>query len=303
MNGGSIMSDYTINQHYISRYILKRFLNQCNQIDVVLIQDDKFKRFSTNKNNICVERDFYEDWDQEGQYIERNRTENKFAALEDSVANQIDPFIDLIEQPSNKQLIMDKASTSQWESISVWLMLHLTLVMVRSPKLKGIAFGNSELPKEINQIFYKELVWGKKEAIFLAKNSFQGSDLGTIFQVIQRGEQEGGSIEILMNNLVSNYYVELYFTPENQSYYFTDNPVIVNEILDIDYFMPLSPKVAIALKRNPETEKFMARPYCVITKETVAALNRRLIQQADKVIIVQNMKDSDVEFIKEIRKR
>ena len=295
------MSDYTVRQHYISRYILKRFLNEKNQVDVVRICRNELKRFSANINNICAERDFYEDWDQEGQYIERNRTENEFAYLEGTVANQLDPFIDLLHRSDNQQLIADIALTDQWESMSVWLMLHLTLVMVRSPKLKEIVFQNGELPKEIRQMFYKELVWGKEEAKRLAKNSYKGTDLGMITEAIQEGEQDGSSIKILMDHLIKNYYIEFYFAPESQYFYFTDNPVIVNSILDVDYFMPLSPKVAFVLKRIT-AEEFTICPYCVITKEMVDALNRLLIQNADKIIIEQIMTDSDFEFIRAVRR-
>ncbi|WP_333651754.1 DUF4238 domain-containing protein [Lacrimispora sp.] len=89
------MSDYTIKQHYVSKYILKRFINQHNKIDAILLQENELRRVYANIRDICLERDFYEDIDHDGQYIERNRTENKFASMENEIAKHVDSFIEL----------------------------------------------------------------------------------------------------------------------------------------------------------------------------------------------------------------
>lgn len=62
---------YTKKQHYLSRYIIKKFMNDKGKIDAVLV--NSIKRIVVDSNNICVENDFYEDKSRDGQYINRNR--------------------------------------------------------------------------------------------------------------------------------------------------------------------------------------------------------------------------------------
>lgn len=296
------MSDYTIKQHYVSKYILKRFINQHNKIDAILLQENELRRVYTNIRDICLERDFYEDIDHDGQYIERNRTENKFASMENEIARHVDSFIELVYVDNNEKQFADMISSGQWESNSVWLMFHLTLVMVRSPMLKEIVFGNDDMPREMLQIFYKELVWGKEEAQRLAENTFQGEPLSVISEIIHTGELEGGSINILMNHLVNDYYIEIYKVPEQKKYYLTDNPVIVKEITGVDYFLPLTPDIALVVKRIP-SDTYMIQPLSVITEHMVDCVNQYLIQNSDKVIIVQDMTYGDFTFIEKVRKK
>jgi len=48
--------------------------------------------------------------------------------------------------------------------------------------------------------------------------------------------------------------MEIYEAPRNKKLYLSDNPVIVNDITEVDYFLPISPKYAIALKKYSDKE-------------------------------------------------
>lgn len=52
-----------------------------------------------------------------------------------------------------------------------------------------------------------------------------------------------------MNYLVNNYYIEIYKAPLKNKFFLSDNPIIVNQIEGIDYFMPLSSNYAIVMKK------------------------------------------------------
>lgn len=286
---------YTKKQHYISRYILKRFINKNNKIDAVLISQMEMKRVSTNINDICSERDFYEDKDSSGKYIQRNHTENKFAKMEDAIAKEIDRLIKLLKDDKVTIKIEEIIRSGEWENISIWLMLHLTLVLIRLPSVKKIVYSNESLSNEIKQVFYKNLLWGKVEAEVLAEKLFNVRNFESIQDVIRNGENNGG-INVLMNYLVNNYYVEIYRTPVEKKIYLTDNPVIINEITDIDYFLPLTPSYALVLKKITSNE-ITLRILPEATTRMVDELNTYLVNNADNLIIVQDMTDEDYEFI------
>ena len=99
-----------------------------------------------------------------------------------------------------------------------------------------------------------------------------------------------------MNYLVNNYYVEIYKTPDEKKIYLTDNPVIINDITEIDYFLPLTPNYALVLKKITSNE-ITLRILPEATTRMVDELNTYLINKADNLIIVQDMTDEDYEFI------
>ena len=279
----------------MARYILKRFMNKNNKIDAVLINQMEMKRVSTNINDICSERDFYEDKDSSGKYIQRNHTENKFAKMEDAIAKEIDGLIKLLKDDKVSIKIDEMIKSGEWENISIWLMLHLTLVLIRLPSVKKIAYSNKSLSNEIKQVFYKDLLWGKVEAEVLAEKLFNGRNFESIQYVIRNGENNGG-INVLMNYLVNNYYVEIYRTPVEKKIYLTDNPVIINDITKIDYFLPLTPNYALVLKKITSND-ITLRILPEATTRMVDEVNTYLVNKADNLIIVQDMTDEDYEFI------
>jgi hypothetical protein len=270
-------------------------MNKNNKIDAVLINQLEMKRVSTNINDICSERDFYEDKDSSGKYIQRNHTENKFAKMEDAIAKEIDGLIKLLEDDKVAIKIDEMIKSGEWENISIWLMLHLTLVLIRLPSVKKIVYSNESLSNEIKQVFYKNLLWGKVEAEVLAEKLFNGRNFESIQYVIKNGENNGG-INVLMNYLVNNYYVEIYRTPVEKKIYLIDNPVIINDITEIDYFLPLTPNYALVLKKITSNE-IALRILPEATTRMVDELNTYLVHKADNLIIVQDMTDEDYEFI------
>lgn len=288
---------YTKKQHYLSRYVLKRFTNDKCKIDAVLVNSTK--RIVVNINDICVENDFYEDKSRDGQYIDRNRTENKFADMESELASKIEYLFGILNDENCKDRLRNMYLTEEWESLSVYLMFHLTLVMIRNPKLKEIVFNKDKLPLEMKQLFYKELLFGKKEAKVLALKQFQDSELDIILKLLENKADFDGGVNELMNYLINNYFVEVYKVPIEKKFFLSDDPIIVNEIEGIDYFMPLSSDVAIAMKRIPNSGQCNIEILPTVSEKMVDGINKIIIKNATRVIIVQNMTMQEFEFIRE----
>lgn len=289
---------YTKKQHYLSRYIIKKFLNDKGKVDAVLV--DPIKRIVVDSKDICVEKDFYEDKSRDGKYIDRNRTETKFADMESKLANKIEDLFKILSGENCNDILRHMYITGEWEHLSVYLMLHLTLVMIREPKLKEIVFSKDELSLEIKQLFYKEFLFGKEEAKLLASKHFQDSELDIIVKVIENNSNFDGGINELMNYLVNNYFVEVYKAPVEKKFFLSDDPIIVNEIEDIDYFMPLSSNVAIAMKRIPKSGQCNIRILPVASEKMIDGINKLIIGNATRVIIVQNMTSQEFDFIGQV---
>lgn len=289
---------YKKKEHYVSQYILKRFCSKNNMIDQVRFSDD-IKRFSQNIRETCSENDFFEVKLGDGSYINRNRTEDKFEQLEDAVSKYIEETLEIVKRENSKQEIEKMINNGEWDKLTIYLMLHLTLTIVRTPSMKEIVFKNEKYSQETKHVFYLDLLWGESEAKMLSQKLFKGDDKADIDRAIETGEDQG-AINVLLNYLTNNHYLELCLTPENKKYYLTDNPVIVSHFSDIDYFLPLSPKVAMVLKRIP-SDKYSISILPVLSSEKVDLLNRCLVKKAVKIVIVQNMLDEDFEFIKKAR--
>lgn len=287
--------NYTKKQHYISRYILKRFLNQNGKIDAVLLQSSP-KRIQASIDNVFSEKDFYETKDKSGTYINRNRTENKFADMESELAKWVDKFISILDSNDRNEILKEATASGEYENFTVWLMLHLTLVLIRLPKVKQIAF-KSDIPFEMQQVFYNALIWGDHEAKHLAKFFYEDNDLNQIEKIFDE-DSNTGAITTLMNHIINNHYIETYEVPEDKKLYLSDNPVIINDITSIDYFLPLSPQYAIAIKKIPGDKSFKFHYAPFIMKDSmVDNVNKVFIKNASNFVVVQNMTKYDEQFI------
>lgn len=290
---------YKKKEHYVSQYILKRFCSKNNMIDQVRFNDDDIKRFSQNIRETCSENDFFEVKLGDGSYINRNRMEDRFEQLEDVVSKYIEETLEIVKRENSKQEIEKMINNGEWDKLTIYLMLHLTLTIVRTPSMKEIVFKNEKYSQETNHVFYNDLLWGESEAKILSQKLFIGDDKANIDKAIEMGENRG-SINVFLNYLANNHYLELCLTPDNKTYYLTDSPVIVNHFSDIDYFLPLSPRIAMVLRRIPSDNYFISI-LPVLSSEQVDLLNGCLVKKADKTVIVQNMSDEDFEFIKKAR--
>lgn len=288
---------YTKKQHYLSRYIIKRFLNDKGKVDAVLV--NSIKRIVVDINDICVENDFYEDKSRDGQYINRNRTENKFAFMESELASKVDELFKILNDENYNDRLRNMYITGEWEYLSVYLMLHLTLVVIRTPKCKEIIFNKDELPLEIKQVFYKELLFGKEEAKILASKQFQDKELDILFKVIEKNADFNGGINELMNYLVNNYYIEVYKAPVKKKFFLSDNPIIVNQIEGIDYFMPLSSNFAIVMKKISSSQQVKISILPTASEKMVDGVNKMIISNSSRVVIVENMTSEEFEFIRD----
>lgn len=217
--------------------------------------------------------------------------------MESELACKVEGLFKILNDENYNDRLRHMYTTGEWEHLSVYLMLHLTLVMIRTPKCKEIIFNKDKLPLEIKQVFYKEFLFGKEEAKMLASKQFQDRELDIMSKVIEKNSDFNGGINVLMNYLVNNYYIEIYKAPVKKKFFLSDNPIIVNQKEGIDYFMPLSSNFAIVMKKISWTQQFKISILQTASEKMVDGVNKMIIGNSTRIIIVENMTSKEFEFI------
>lgn len=189
---------YTKKQHYISKYILNRFADKKGKVEAILIKA-KPQRIKSHIDDICCQNNFYEAFDKKGNFIRRNRAENKFAKIETKLALYVDKLLNILSLENRAIEIQKMMEGYEYEELTVWMMFHLTLILNRLPQVKNIAFKN-DIPKEIGALLYELIIWGTVEANDLAINLFEGEELNIVQQVLEKDNDEyTGGINVLLN--------------------------------------------------------------------------------------------------------
>ena len=116
---------FTINQHYIPRFILKNFTKD-NMLQVADISGKSTRYFSTSPERICSEKDLYEIKNSDGTYFDRNIIEDRFSAIESWLAPRL---IDLIQKCSDVQYRLDGEQDAT-------LAMLFALQLSRLPEIK-----------------------------------------------------------------------------------------------------------------------------------------------------------------------
>ena len=234
--------NYTKQQHYLSKYIIERFTNNEDMIDAVYVPI--LKKICKCSTDICTKNNFYEDENIFGEFINRNRTENMFSTKESLASTAINDLFEILNSVDSNKKLRNMYTSGDFDYLSLQLMVHLTLIMIRTPQFKSL-FDNRKKPKAITQLLYKQAVSGKEEARILASELYQDDTLNEILKYLESSNTPN-MFEKLLNVLISNYFIEIYKAPIGKKFFLSDNPVIVKKYDDIDYFIPLSSDTALA---------------------------------------------------------
>lgn len=118
-----------------------------------------------------------------GDYINRNEIEDSYKIFEDYVDPKLKRFVKIMSKDTFQEeyasMIRGKKNT-QWGTMEAGLLFHLITTLVRSPKVKEL-FYNSNFPKFMKPIIYRQMTSGKMMAVELAKNLLLGQELEIAF--------------------------------------------------------------------------------------------------------------------------
>ncbi|PHD43401.1 hypothetical protein COF67_26820 [Bacillus toyonensis] len=291
--------DFAIKQHYIPRFSIKPFEITEGYCLTVIFKKTPLKKIKMSTKNIMQEKDLYEVKDIDGKYVSRNEIEDNYSKLEGSIASKFHELVELLESDKAdikfNKIVKDKIE--EWTNYEAALLLHLILTLIRSPRLKNLIYDNKETPDFMKPIFYRLMTTTPENAVKLAENHLIGDELKIALHSLKTSPV--GGIQILIEHLMNNFQLRIYKTQGEKKFFLSDRPILVQEFEDADYVLPISPSICIgATPLQIKEGKFSV--YSQITylsNDDVNRINKKIIENAEKVLIIQS--DADIEFIKE----
>lgn len=274
----------THRQHYIPKnLILKRFVNEKNQIHAYNIENDSF--FKTNPDNIFVERDLYEFRDLDGNIHLPNETENIYASIECFLAEALDRLIESINNSTDNILPAEDEAC---------IGTILALLIVRHPDMRKLSRGGCDegVFKIFNELFYQYSLLGKGHLDkFIEKLKIPD-------EVAQMFERKS-PFEFFVSWLLSNCWFSAGIIEGERCFYLSDSPVLILNAIDIKYALPVSPKICLYVSEMNNEEYNGACQIIQTSDQTINIINRKSIQNSKKIIASQNFSEEDKVFIKD----
>ncbi|GIN87573.1 hypothetical protein J6TS2_39590 [Heyndrickxia sporothermodurans] len=147
-------------------------------------------------------------------------------------------------------------------------------------------------------ILYRHLTTSQANASELAKELYDGQELEDILYFVKKDGTSG--LQILAEHLMNNYQVHVYQAAQESKFYLVDNPVLVHQFDDIDYLFPISPKVCLGLVKIATYEDILlvSNSIYILGDNDVERINKKLVQNTDKLIIVSY--SFDLDFVKKV---
>lgn len=263
---------FTINQHYIPRFILKHFTEN-NMLQVADVSGKNIRYFSTSPERICFEKDLYEIRNSDGTYFDRNIIEDRFAVLESWLAPRL---IDLVQKCSDTQHQFDGEQDAT-------LAMLFALQLSRFPQIKekiqrSDAIGNLE-----KNYIYASFVHSHQAAIaYLNQNNV------TIHPDLLNDNDGKTLIDTIASYLLSScYFYAIDATNADEKFVIADQSVQITPFEDVQYLCPISPNFAVACCEFATARGNQTESVVVATNELVRRINIQSRKQCRKFLIAQ----------------
>ncbi|PGP19209.1 hypothetical protein COA01_21835 [Bacillus cereus] len=291
--------DFAKKQHYIPQFSIKPFEFTEGYCHTVIFKKTPLKKIKMSTKTIMQENDLYEVKDNDGEYVNRNEIEDNYSKLEDSIANEFQELVELLE--SDKADIkfnkMVKDKMEEWAKYEAALLLHLVLTLIRSPHLKNLIYENKDTPDFMKPIFYRLITTTPENVVKLAKNHLIGDELEIALHSLKTSPV--GGLQVLIEHLMNNFQLRIYKTQGEKKFFLSDRPILVQEFEEADYVLPISPSICIGATplQIKEGKVSVYSQVTYLSDDDVNRINKKLIQNTEKMLIIQS--DADLEFVKE----
>ena len=271
---------YTVDEHFVPQFIIKRFSDSQEQVGIINVQQKKPVLRTTKSTAICYSKDMYEIKNVDGSYFERNCTEKRYAAIESELSSKINPVIE-------KLLLGGRLSGED----NAYLTVLFALQLVRSSLLKRVIFKKDGLKHNIvrqleQNSIYKMMIDSVDLGIqYLLQNGFVMND-----EAIQQIRNAANHQKSMLDEVVQYIQKKCSFyvvTSYGHPFILSDNPVLIDKFDNAKYIFPIDPKYAIICAVR-ETDANMDWGYLnSIEDDTVDEINYFSLQNADNLIVCQ----------------
>ena len=263
---------FTINQHYIPRFILKNFTKD-NMLQVADISGKSTRYFSTSPERICSEKDLYEIKNSDGTYFDRNIIEDRFSAIESLLAPRL---IDLMQKYSDVQYQLDGEQDTT-------LAMLFALQLARLPDIKESIHCNDAVGLLEKNYIYASFVHSHQTAI-----SYLNHNNVTINPHLLNDTEGKTLIDTIASYLLCNcFFYVLDATNSDEKFVIADQSVLITPYEDVHYLLPVSPEFAVACCKFTTARGNQAEGVVVAPNELVHKINMQSHKQCRKFLIAK----------------
>ncbi|PFJ07531.1 DUF4238 domain-containing protein [Bacillus thuringiensis] len=288
--------DFAKKQHYIPRFSIKPFEITEGYCLTVILKTTPFKTTRMSTKNIMQEKDLYEVKDNAGEYVNRNKIENIYSKIENSIAHSFREFVPLLASDEVDVEFKKNFATKEWQRNETNLLEHLIFTLIRSPHLKNLIYENTEIPILIKPIFYRLVTTTRENAIELANELYIEDELKYVLRFLKTSPE--GGLKLLYEYVMNNFQLRIYKIRGEKKFFLSDRPILVNKVEEADYVLPISPNICIGATPF-EGEPSPYNQIIYLSDDDVNRINKNIIENTEKMLIIQS--DTDLEFVKECK--
>lgn len=286
---------FTRRQHYVPQYSIRPFEIERGKCLVMKEVHSKPTIELQATADTFQKVDLYETKTPHGAYIQHNQLEKDFSYFEDRIAKQYRKFVVMMGRPdalSVYQSLIRKKS-NEWPVIESAILEHIALTLIRSPQAK-IIIEKSTFPNFLKPTVYRQLIFGTSNAVGLAKSMLVGEELETALTFLKLDLED--AMEKIVENLMSNYQLRIYTTPQNVRLILSDNPIIVNKFETADYLLPITPTVCVGCRKlmSRNGKILLDGGFYSLTFEDVQRIKRYSIKNATDSVVILSETDASL---------
>ena len=267
------MGNYTVDEHYISRFIIKNFADKHGKVRVINKSKQKIEPYSSLPEKLFFSCNLYETKKNDGTYFDRNAIEKSFADFERRLSAELPQIIKQADE--NKKL-----SRHQINCLAELVSFQL----VRLPFIRKLFFeANDNITDQAERTLqtnamYRIVIDSPESAFsYLENNEFPLSENA---KNDIRETKANTTIYDFINNECNVYLIKA----ETDAFCIGDFPVLIDAFTNAKYVFPVSPRFAIvcALTEPDDTEEYDTIRY--IKADTVSLINQTMIEKAERFI-------------------
>lgn len=283
------MGSYTVDEHYISRFIIKNFADEHGKVRVINKGKQPIEAYSSLPEKLFFSCNLYETKNNDGTYFDRNAIEKSFADLEGRLSAELPKIIKRADE--NKKL-----NRYQIKCLAELVAFQL----VRLPFIRKLFFeSNDNITDQTERTLqtnamYRIVIDSPESAFsYLENNEFPLSeDAKNDIREIKANT----TIYDFINNECNVYLIKA----ETDAFCIGDFPVLIDAFTNAKYVFPVSPRFAIvcALTEPNDTEQYDTIRY--VKKDMVSFINQRMIEKAERFIAFCHLDETYI--LGEVRK-
>lgn len=267
------MGNYTVDEHYISRFIIKNFADEHGKVRVINKSKQPIEPYSSLPEKLFFSCNLYETKNNDGTYFDRNAIEKGFSDFERRLSAELPQIIKRADE--NKKL-----NRYQIKCLAELVAFQL----VRLPFIRKLFFeSNDNITDQTERTLqtnamYRIVIDSPESAFsYLENNEFPLSeDAKNDIREIKANT----TIYDFINNECNVYLIKA----ETDAFCIGDFPVLIDAFTNAKYVFPVSPRFAIvcALTEPNDTEQYDTIRY--VKKDMVSFINQRMIEKAERFI-------------------